>query len=138
MSRCSLDLQLLSAMLIKIYLPLFGWFYSLLTDCLGRYIKTLASPKSSWRLQGNPGYTFTVSFHLLIFLSSKMSLTGPPQLKSPKGASLSYILLLIWFITPHLKHSASFLTQTSKVDIPSNKNMVGPITTILHLCYHLY
>ena len=48
------------------------------------------------------------------------------------SAPLSSMLLLVWPIYPHLKHSTGFLIQTPKVHIHQQSSMVRPTTGKLH------
>ena len=48
------------------------------------------------------------------------------------------MLLLVWPIKQHLKHSTAFLIHNLKVHIPSNKSIVRPITTILQVLVPTY
>jgi hypothetical protein len=60
MSKHFSDLKLLSALLTATNFFLSDWYYSLLTDFLGRYFMFLVS-LTSWDLQDYPDFTFIAS-----------------------------------------------------------------------------
>jgi hypothetical protein len=73
MSKCSSELQLLSALLTATHFSLLGWFHLQVAAFLDRNPRTM-EPPTSWDLQGNPGFNFTASHN---------GLSGPPRRDTP-------------------------------------------------------